>query len=82
MSSVKLQATSLPQLDGRLQVNRKENMSAIQKHRKQKLLQHDIAQELESLTFEELIHLAMEINEFYTKSNGKHTIVINCHKYV
>jgi hypothetical protein len=72
----------LPQLDGRLQVNRKENMSAIQKHRKQKLLQHDIAQELESLTFEELIHLAMEINEFYTKSNGKHTIVINCHKYV
>jgi hypothetical protein len=31
MSSVKLQATSLPQLSDKLQVNRKENMSAIQK---------------------------------------------------
>ena len=66
-ASDKQQATSLPQSCGTAAGNRKEKMSAIKKDRKQKLLQHDIAQELESLTFEELIHLAMEINEFYTK---------------
>ena len=60
----------------------KKDKELYKQHRKQKLLQHDIAQELESLTFEELIHLAMEINQFYTKSNGQHTIVINCPKYV
>ena len=49
--------------------------------RKQKLLQHDIASELESLTFNELISIAMSINRFYSKSNNKHTIVINCFDY-
>ena len=33
---------------------------------KQKALQHDIASELESLTFDELGQIAMLINEFYS----------------
>lgn len=48
---------------------------------KQKALQHDIARELESLTFNELSRIAMLINEFYSKSNGKPTIVINMFDY-
>ena len=48
---------------------------------KQKALQQDIASELESLTFDELGQIAMLINEFYSKSNGKPTIVINMFDY-
>ena len=48
---------------------------------KQKALQQDIASELESLTFNELGQIAMLINEFYSKSNGKPTIVINIFDY-
>ena len=47
---------------------------------KQKALQQDIASELESLTFNELGQIAMLINEFYSKSNGKPTIVIKGQK--
>jgi len=60
-----------------MNINKKE----LDKCKKQKLLQHDIASELESLTFEELISIAMNINRFYSKSNNKHTIVINCCDY-
>jgi len=49
---------------------------------KQKALQQDIASELESLTFNELGQIAMLINEFYSKSNGKPTIVINMFDYL
>lgn len=48
---------------------------------KQKILQSDIASELESLTFEELIQIAMLINEFYSKSNGKPTLIFNMFNY-
>ncbi len=48
---------------------------------KQKLLQHDIERELESLTFDELAQIAMLINEFYSKSNGKPTLIFNLFKY-
>ena len=47
----------------------------------QKRLQQDIASELESLTFDELGQIAMSINDFYSKSNGKPTIVINMFDY-
>ena len=59
-------------------INKKE----LDRCKKQKLLQHDIASELESLTFDELVKIAMAINKFYSKSNGKHTIVINCFNYI
>ncbi len=48
---------------------------------KQKILQSDIASELESLTFEELVQIAMLINEFYSKSNGKPTLIFNMFNY-
>ena len=60
-----------------MKINKKE----LDRCKKQKLLQHDITSELESLTFNELIHIAMSINRFYSKSNGKHTIIINCCEY-
>lgn len=47
----------------------------------QKRLQQDIASELESLTFNELAQIAMSINDFYSKSNGKPTIIINVFDY-
>ena len=50
--------------------------------RKQKLLQADIASELESLTFEELVEIAMLINQFYSKSNNKPTIILNVFNYL
>ena len=59
----------------------KKDKELYKQYRKQKLLQHDINQELKSLNFEELIQLTMKINRFYKKSNGKHSIVINCFKY-
>jgi len=49
---------------------------------KQKLLQSDIASELESLTFDELTQIAMLINEFYSKSNGKPTLIFNMLNYM
>lgn len=48
---------------------------------KQKLLQHDIERELEGLTFDELVKIAMLINEFYSKSNGKPTLIFNIFNY-
>jgi radical SAM superfamily enzyme len=36
--------------------------------RRQKLLQLDIERELEGLTFEELVEIAMLINKFYSKN--------------
>ena len=50
--------------------------------RKQKLLQLDIERELEGLTFEELAQIAMLINEFYSKSNNKPTIILNVFNYL
>ena len=47
----------------------------------QKLLQHDIERELEGLTFNELIQIAMLINEMYSKSNGKPTLILNIFNY-
>ena len=47
----------------------------------QKRLQQDIASELEALTFNELAQIAMSINDFYSKSNGKPTIIINVFDY-
>ena len=47
----------------------------------QKLLQHDIERELEGLTFNELIQIAMLINEMYSKSNGKPTLILNISNY-
>ena len=47
----------------------------------QKGLQLAIQSELESLTFNELAQLAMSINDFYAKSNGRPTIVINVFDY-
>ena len=47
----------------------------------QKLLQHDIERELEGLTFNELIQIAMLINEMYSKSNGKPTLIFNMFNY-
>ena len=47
----------------------------------QKLLQHDIERELEGLTFNELIQIAMLINEMYSKSNGKPTLIFNMFIY-
>ena len=47
----------------------------------QKRLQQDIASELESLTFNELAQISMSINDFYSKSNGKPTIIINVFDY-
>ena len=49
---------------------------------KQKLLQSDIASELESLTFDELTQIAILINEFYSKSNGKPTLIFNMLNYM
>ena len=49
---------------------------------KQKLLQSDIASELESLTFKELTQIAMLINKFYSKSNGKPTLIFNMFDYM
>jgi len=49
---------------------------------KQKLLQHDIERELEGLTFDELTQIAMLINEFYSKSNGKPTLIFNMFNYM
>ncbi len=48
---------------------------------KQKLLQSDIASELESLTFKELTQIAMLINEMYSESNGKPTLIFNMFNY-
>jgi hypothetical protein len=48
---------------------------------KHKLLQHDIERELEGLTFDELCCIAMLINEFYSKSNGKPTQIFNLFNY-
>lgn len=48
---------------------------------KQKLLQHDIERELEGLTFDELSQIAMLINEMYSKSNGKPTLIFNLFNY-
>jgi len=48
----------------------------------QKLLQHDIERELEGLTFNELSQIAMLINEFYSKSNGEPTMILNILKYM
>jgi len=48
---------------------------------KQKLLQHDIERELEGLTFNELAQIAMLINEIYSKSNGKPTLIFNIFYY-
>jgi hypothetical protein len=47
----------------------------------QKLLQHDIERELEGLTFNELVKIAKLINEFYSKSNGKPTLIFNLFNY-
>ena len=47
----------------------------------QKLLQHDIERELEGLTFNELKQIAILINEFYSKSNGKPTLIFNLFNY-
>jgi hypothetical protein len=47
----------------------------------QKLLQHDIERELEGLTFNELSQIAMLINEMYSNSNGKPTLIFNLFKY-
>ena len=47
----------------------------------QKLLQHDIERELEGLTFDELSQIAMLINEMYSKSNGKPTLILNIFNY-
>ena len=44
-------------------------------------LQHDIERELEGLTFDELTQIAMLINEFYSKSNGKPTLIFNLFNY-
>tara|TARA_R100000995_G_scaffold24446_2_gene10548 strand:- start:66 stop:233 length:168 start_codon:yes stop_codon:yes gene_type:complete len=50
--------------------------------KKQKLLQLDIERELEGLTFEELVKIAMLINQFYSKSNNKPTIIFNLFNYL
>tara|TARA_X000001388_G_scaffold76423_1_gene73736 strand:- start:46 stop:213 length:168 start_codon:yes stop_codon:yes gene_type:complete len=50
--------------------------------KKQKLLQLDIERELEGLTFEELVEIAMLINQFYSKSNNKPTIIFNLFNYL
>ncbi len=47
----------------------------------QKLLQYDIERELEGLTFNELKQIAILINEFYSKSNGKPTLIFNLFNY-
>ena len=41
-----------------------------------KRLQHDISQELEALTFEELKKIGKLINKFYSRSNRKKTVII------
>ena len=64
-----------------MKLNKKE-IKELERCKKQKLLQHDISSELESLTFDELISIAMKINRMYSESNGKHTIIINCCKYI
>ena len=47
----------------------------------QRLLQYDIERELEGLTFNELKQIAILINEFYSKSNGKPTLIFNLFNY-
>jgi len=47
----------------------------------QKLLQHDIERELEGLTFNELMEIAILINKMYSKSNGKPTLIFNLFNY-
>tara|TARA_R100000234_G_scaffold32340_1_gene19033 strand:+ start:433 stop:603 length:171 start_codon:yes stop_codon:yes gene_type:complete len=48
---------------------------------KQKLLQHDIERELEGLTFNELSQIAILINQMYSESNGKPTLIFNMFNY-
>tara|TARA_A100001011_G_scaffold27108_1_gene26576 strand:+ start:204 stop:380 length:177 start_codon:yes stop_codon:yes gene_type:complete len=48
----------------------------------QKLLQHDIERELEGLTFNELSQIAILINQMYSKSNGKPTLIFNMFDYM
>ena len=48
----------------------------------QKLLQHDIERELEGLTFNELSQIAILINQMYSKSNGKLTLIFNMFDYM
>lgn len=45
-------------------------------------LKIDVASELESLTFSELVKIAKLINRFYTKSNNEPTTVINIYDYL
>ena len=45
-------------------------------------LKIDVASELESLTFSELVTIAKLINRFYTKSNNEPTTVINILDYL
>ena len=47
----------------------------------QKLLQYDIERELEGLTFNELSQIAILINEMYSESNGKPTLIFNMFNY-
>ena len=47
----------------------------------QKELQHDIERELEGLTFDELSQIAILINQMYSESNGKPTLIFNLFKY-